>query len=166
MVPGGTDKSEGGDYENRLWHVKFEGLVNIPSFFWVMATKTYFIWEPWKLNFRFRSLLTSCCQIWSFRELQNNMDLSHSAPEKELHWISDIVTPGYCDILLFVTVLPMPIPKCPFLYCCFIWFCDYCIGYCDYFSFKFWLKVQYFWFTLPIFGPTILFKRRNLVELL
>ena len=28
MVPGGTDKSEGGDYENRLWHVEFEGLVN------------------------------------------------------------------------------------------------------------------------------------------
>ena len=28
MVPGGTDKSEGGDYENRLRHVEFEGLVN------------------------------------------------------------------------------------------------------------------------------------------
>ena len=28
MVPGGTDKSEGGDYENRLRHVEFEGLLN------------------------------------------------------------------------------------------------------------------------------------------
>ena len=30
-----------------------------------------------------------------------------------VHWISDIVTPGYCDILLFVTVLLIPIPKMP-----------------------------------------------------
>ena len=28
MVPGGTEKSKGGDYENRLRHVEFEGLVN------------------------------------------------------------------------------------------------------------------------------------------
>ena len=26
IVPGGTDKSNGGDYENRLQHVKFGGL--------------------------------------------------------------------------------------------------------------------------------------------
>ena len=26
IVPGGTDKSNGGDYENRLWYVKFGGL--------------------------------------------------------------------------------------------------------------------------------------------
>ena len=28
MVPGGTDKSDGGDYENHLRHVEFEGLEN------------------------------------------------------------------------------------------------------------------------------------------
>ena len=28
IVPGGTDKSKGGDYENHLWHVKFGGLAN------------------------------------------------------------------------------------------------------------------------------------------
>ena len=35
------------------------------------------------------------------------------------------MTTGYCDILLFVTVKPFSIPKCPILYCCYIWFCDY-----------------------------------------
>ena len=37
--------------------------------------------------------------------------------------LSDCVTIGLCDVLLFVNVLPIP-DRCPILYCSLIGFCD------------------------------------------
>ena len=78
--------------------------------------------------------------------------------------LSDTVTSGYCDILLFVTILPIPVPKCHILYWCHIWYCDYHIGYCDCCSSKFGSKVPYVCNILPIWRHIFLLNHQTLFK--
>ena len=50
-----------------------------------------------------------------------------------------------------MTVFPIPVPKCPFLYCCFIWFYDWGYWILWLFSFRFEVKKPHFGLKLFLF---------------
>ena len=76
-----------------------------------------------------------------------------------VHWMTDIVTPGYCDILLFVTIFQFPFPNAFF----------YTVALSDFLTkvlvivtiFHFSLKGQCFLFTLPVFESILLSKKKK-----